>query len=260
MADPVAFYEPIDDETFVATVATQSPWDTRLQHGGPPAALIARMMTTRYPRADMRIARLSAEFLGPIPIGTVRVQTRVVRAGKRIEMLEGSIESDGKEVVLARAWRIAAGGQTVPPASTPPDVVPAIPGEQVRAPWLREFGYGAASEWRYVYGMEGLGPAAVWLRPRIPFIAGLPTLPLDRAILLADSANGISGELPMDDWMFVPPSLSLAFERYPEGEWTLLEARTTLSNDGLGITSLRLGDQHGYLGVGSQSLFVARRI
>jgi hypothetical protein len=63
----------------------------------------------------------------------------------------------------------------------------------------------------------------------------------------------------MADWLFVPPSLSLALERYPHGEWTLLEARTTLSSDGLGITSSRLADADGYFGVGSQALLVERR-
>jgi hypothetical protein len=259
MVEAIAFYERLDDETFVATRATQSPWDESLQHGGPPTALIARVMAERFPRSDMRFGRVAAEFLGPIPIATMRVRTRVARAGRRIEMLEGAIESDGKEVVLVRAWRIAAGGRAVPPASTPPDVVPALPAEQPSPAWLREFGYGAASEWRYVSGKEGLGPAAVWSRPRVSLISGQAILPLDRALIVADSANGVSAELPMDDWMFVPPSLSLAFERYPEGEWTLLEARTTLSNDGLGVTSIRLGDRGGYIAAGTQALFVGKR-
>src|SRR5665213_3886473 len=52
-----AFYERVDAETFVATRATSSPWDERLQHGGPPTALIARVIADTYPRADVRIAR-----------------------------------------------------------------------------------------------------------------------------------------------------------------------------------------------------------
>jgi hypothetical protein len=57
----------------------------------------------------------------------------------------------------------------------------------------------------------------------------------------------------------VPPSLSLALERYPRGEWVLLEARTTLSSDGLGVSSSRLADAAGYFAVGSQPLLVERR-
>jgi hypothetical protein len=49
----------------------------------------------------------------------------------------------------------------------------------------------------------------VWTRPRAALIAGEPLQPLDRALLIADSANGISRELSMEEWLFVPPSLSL---------------------------------------------------
>ncbi len=103
------------------------------------------------------------------------------------------------------------------------------------------------------------GPAAVWTRARVPLIAGQPLQARDRVLLIADSANGISGELPMGPWLFVPPSLSVALERYPNGEWVLLEARTTLTSDGLGVCSSRLADTDGYLGVGSQPLLVERR-
>jgi hypothetical protein len=70
-----------------------------------------------------------------------------------------------------------------------------------------------ASNGPYAYGEHGFEPAAVWTRLRFALIAGEP---LDRALLIADSANGTSRELPMNEWMFVPPSLplSLALKRH----------------------------------------------
>jgi hypothetical protein len=254
------YYERIDAQTFTATRATESPWDERLQHGSPPTALLARAMLRAHPREDMRLARITSEFLGPIPRGEMRVTTRVLRPGRRIELLEGVLESGGREVVSARAWRIAVQpAGSVPPATTPPDPVPPVPGPQEPLTWLRGWGYAESMEWRYVNHKDGPGPAAVWARTRIPLVAGEPMEPLDRALLLVDSANGISGELPMDGWLFVPPSLTVAVERYPEGEWVLLEARTTLTDDGLGLTSSRLADERGYFGSGTQPLLVERR-
>ena len=136
----------------------------------------------------------------------------------------------------------------MPPAATAPDPVPPLPEAKAPPSWLSKFGYGDAFEWRYVYGGGAPGPAAVWTRPRVPLVAGEPPQPFDRVIAVADSANGVSGELPMGEWLFVPMSLSLALQRHPHGEWTLLEARTTLGDDGLGMTSLRLADADGYLG------------
>jgi hypothetical protein len=258
---PPAFYERTASDVFVATSATESPWDKRLQHGSPPTALIAHAMRVNHPREDVRFARMAAEFLGPIPLAEMTVRTRVARAGKRIEMLEGVLESGGREVVTARAWRIAVQAENaVPPAATTPDVAPALPEDDAHtATWLDRFGYGEAFEWRFVSGAQTLGPAAVWARPRLPLVAGEPLTPLDRALLVVDSANGVSGELPLTEWIFVPPSLSVALERYPVGEWTLLEARTTLASDGLGVTTARLADTTGYFASATQALLIEHR-
>lgn len=253
-----AFYERRDAETFVATGATASPWDARMQHGGPPTALIAHAIAAAHPRDDVRIARVASEFLGAIPIGTMRVRTRVARPGRRIEMIEATIEIDGRDAVTARVWRIAVQPLgTVPPGATPPEPVPAVPDDKPVPRWL-DFGYANAVEWRFVHGGYAPGPAAAWGRPRIPLVAGEETAPVERALLLADSANGISGELRMGEWLFVPPSLSIAFERYPATEWVLLDARTTMASDGLGVTTLRLADERGWIGYGTQALFIEK--
>jgi hypothetical protein len=115
------------------------------------------------------------------------VRTRVARPGGRIEMLEGGIESDGPSSSACMAAIL----------------------------WLR-----SSTRMEVRARRARFGPAVVWTRPRAALIAGEPQHPLDRALLIADSANGISRELAMDEWLFVPSSPSLALERYPEGEWT----------------------------------------
>ena len=234
-----------------------------MQHGSPPSALLAHAFAERHPRADVRVARLAVDFLGPIPRQEMHVRTRVVRAGKRIELLEGTLESGGREVVTARAWRIAVQPDgSVPDGVTPDDPVPALPDEQPQQYFggLRDWGYGEAIEWRFTRGGFGrMGRAGVWARVRLPLLTGEPLGALERLLLVADSANGISGELPMRDWLFVPPSLSIALQRYPAGEWTFMDAHTTLGHDGLGVTSARYADRVGTLGVGSQALIVTAR-
>ena len=255
------YYERLDQNRYLATRATESPWDERLQHGSPPTALLAHAMLAAHPRDGMRLARITSEFLGPIPRAEMTVRTSVLRPGKRIELLEGTLSSGGRDVVSARAWRIATQPPgSIPPATTPPDIPPPLPQPQPPRAWLSGWGYGESMEWRYARGNpDAPGPAAVWARTQIPLIAGEPVAPLDRALLLVDSANGISGELPMGPYMFVPPSLSVALERYPRGEWVLLEARTTLTDDGLGVCTARLADAEGYFGSSTQALLVEKR-
>ena len=259
IVEPEAFYERTGDDTYVATDATSSPWDARMQHGGPPTALIAHAIASAHPRDDVRIARVASEFLGAIPIGTMRVRTRVARAGKRIEMIEASIEIGGRDAVTARVWRIATQPEgSIPPGVTPPEPVPPVPDDRPVPRWLN-FGYANAVEWRFVHGGYAPGPAAAWGRLRVPLVAGAETSPLERALVLADSANGISAELLMGPYLFVPPSLSIAVERYPAGDWVLLDARTTLMSDGIGATTLRLADERGWLAYGTQALYIEKR-
>jgi len=122
------------------------------------------------------------------------------------------------------------------------------------------FGYGDAMEWRFVEGsFQAIGPATVWSRPRIPLFAGQTTTPLLRALLMVDSANGISAELDFAAYTFVPVNLTVVFTRAPEGEWIGMAANTALAGDGVGTSRARLFDQRGTFGEAHQPLFVGPR-
>ena len=126
-----SYFERRGKDAFEATRATESPWDARLQHGGPPTALLARITT---------------DFLGPIPRALVEIRTRVVRPGKRIELLEATMSSSGRDVVTARAWRIVVQpAGSIPPGVTPPDRVPARPAQDESPRWLRGWGWRFAT-------------------------------------------------------------------------------------------------------------------
>ncbi len=55
------------------TGATESPWDRKAQHGGPPVALLAHVIDQTV-EGTMRIGRISADFFGPIPLREVAVE------------------------------------------------------------------------------------------------------------------------------------------------------------------------------------------
>ena len=181
-------------------------------------------------------------------------------------MLEATLENEsGRAVVTARIWRIAVQPdvELARRAAAEAQMPPPLP--QTAEPELfgiaaGEFGYADALEWRYAAGHPNeIGPATVWCRPRIPLVAGEPLTGLDRVLLVADSANGVSFELPFQNWLFIPPSLSIALQRYATGDWVCLDAKTTLGPDGQGITTFTLSDESGYLGGGTQALLIERR-
>ncbi|EGD40289.1 hypothetical protein NBCG_05461 [Nocardioidaceae bacterium Broad-1] len=258
-----AFYQPTgEDGIFESTPATASPWDHSLQHGGPPAALLARAIESVRSDPTLSIARFTADMLGGIPQGTMRVEAQVVRPGRRVELVEASLWAGDRLAVKASAWLIRA-----TPGSTrehwcsggknPP--IPEASSERFFEGVSPDWGYGRALDWRFVSGGYEPGPATVWARLRVPLVAGEETSPVQRLLTLADSTNGLSGSLPMSSWYFIPPTVTVTVERPPVSEWMLLDARSTIGPDGIGLAQGDMSDEHGRFAVVTQPLMVAPR-
>lgn len=259
---PEAFYLPVGDGTFESTPATSSPWDTSLQHGGPPAALLARSIAQVRSDESLSIARFTANMLGGIPQGRMRVEATVVRPGRRVEMIEASLWAGDQLAVTASAWLIRATPDATREHWQPTEDVPPVPAEgEEGAPDGAgpDFGYGRAIDWRFVAGGHHPGPATVWTRLRIPLVAGEETAPVERLLLVADSTNGLSGTLPMDEWFFIPPTMTATIEREPADEWMLLDARSTIGPNGIGTAHGVMSDAQGPVATITQPLMVAPR-
>jgi acyl-CoA thioesterase superfamily protein len=128
MAD--AFFMPTEDpRRFVGTRHTSGPWDAASQHGGPPAALLAREIERLPSTVDgiARVARLTVEILGPVPVGEVVLIARVVRPGRSVELVEAELGAGGRPVLIARAWRIRRAELGLPAGLQARDQPPALP-------------------------------------------------------------------------------------------------------------------------------------
>lgn len=271
MSEP--FYRRVADAVFEPTPSTESPWDTSLQHGGPPSALLLGEIE-KLTAGHGRIAAAHIDFLGVIPRKTGTVQVRALRPGRRVRLDAATLTIDGRVVAEARCWTIAtetaggrgpsaAGGGTGKRVEHRTSPLPAIPDATGTAPFPNfptEWHYQDAIEWRPVHGgSDQLGPAAIWTRVRVPLIDGETASPLQRLAVAADSGNGISNELPLNEFWFVPTALQLNLYRHPVGDWILLDARTSLAGDGIGATVTDLHDEHGAVGTGTQPLMVQPR-
>jgi hypothetical protein len=256
---PAALYEP-DGERLVATGLTRGPWNPDHQHAGPPAALLARAIEQASGIEGGQTARLTLEILRPVPIAGLEVDARVVRPGRRVEQLEAALSHDGEMLMRATAWRMRSepieqeiGAEPPPPR---PDGLP----DAVFSFWRDEVAYHRALDWRVVEGnTDGPGPATVWTRLRVPLVAGEQPAPLERLIVMADAASGISAALPWESWLFVNVDLGIHLGRPPRGEWMAMAARTVIGPTGMGLCTSTLGDEHGAVGVSTQSLLVAPR-
>ena len=120
-----AFYEPLGDGRFRSTGHTAGPWDVRSQHAGPPAALLGRALEGTEPREGTLLARVTFEILGPVPVAEVEVESRVLRPGRTVELLEAQLSAGGRPVddrprlAAARHEAPAAGDDARPAAAAP---------------------------------------------------------------------------------------------------------------------------------------------
>lgn len=259
-----AFFLPLDDPhdgggRWQATVHTTGPWDAGAQHGGPPSALLARAVERCAPRDDVVVARVTVEILGAVPVGELELRSRVARPGRSVELVEAVLAAGGRDVARAAAWRVKRTEDAEVPSRRP--APPPLPeqGLPVGPPEGWVDGYLSAVEWRVVAGgFDRPGPCTAWTRMLHPLVPDEEPTGLQRALVVADSGNGLSNELPIS-WLFINPELTVHLHREPVGEWVCVDAVTTVSPGGSGLATTALSDLDGPVGVGAQSLLVAPR-
>jgi hypothetical protein len=257
-----AFYEHAGSG-YLATALTRGPWDPGAQHAGPPAALLGREFDLLPEADDFQVCRVTFEIIRSIPIGPVEVEARIVRPGRRVQMVEAELRVDGEALMMARGWRLRTA-----PIDLPADVVaippvpplPTEPGPLSFFPTNSDEGYHTAMEIRFVSGaFNEVGPATAWLRMRHPLVEGEEPTPLQRTLIAADVGNGISAAVSFRKFVFVNVDLTVQLERLPAGEWVCVDAITLPRERGSATAESVLGDESGRLGRALQTLLVAER-
>jgi acyl-Coa thioesterase superfamily protein/acyl-CoA thioesterase superfamily protein len=256
--------EPIfrrEGDAFVPTAHARGPWDPGQLHGGAPGALLAQALA-----ADgYLIARLTFDFLGPVPLAPLRVATETTRPGRNLRMARAWMSADGRPVLEARAVLLRRASVELPPLDGdggPPAGLDAA----VSSPFPANPGHPAEGfhttgmEIRFAGGTDyGTGPALAWFALKRPLVDDEPPTPVARVVAAADFGNGVSRVLDFERYLFINTDLTVHLHREPDGEWVLLDARTRVEPHGAGLARSALYDERGRLGLSAQSLFVSRR-
>jgi Thioesterase-like superfamily len=260
---PDAFYEP-DGERYLASELTRGPWDPGAQHAGPPAALLGREIERLEDAGEFQVGRITFEILRSVPIAPVRVSARVLRPGRRVQLLEAELcDEDGEPLMRASAWRLRTAPLEIPVAAMIADEAPPGPERGAEAeffPTGQELGYHSAMEVRFLNGgFVEPGPATVWLRMRQPLVVGEEPSPLQRVLVAADVGNGVSASLDYRRYLFINVDLTVHLERLPAGEWVCVDAQTLPQPSGNGTAESVLSDQRGRIGRALQTLLISER-
>ncbi len=271
--------EPEDDETeplfrrdgelLVPTDSARGPWTPDALHGGAVAALLARAVEPLPSAQPMRVARMTVDLTRAVPWTPLRVRTRIVRDGRRVQLVEAALTSDdsaaGPDVALASmsALRIRQQPGLVPLAG-----VPEPAGDEARPPppeagtplvrsetpfhYLRAFDVRTVGEW------DG-ATATTWYRLRARLVGGEPLTPLQRLAATADLVISGSRQLAIEEWITVNADLSIFVERPTTSAWLGLVSTVRLRDDGIGHTDGLVHDRSGRVAHAVKSLLVDRR-
>jgi hypothetical protein len=264
-----------DGDAVVPTVFSTGPWSEQSLHGGPVAALLADALEAMPTAGPMFPARLTVELLRPVGHEPMRIDTRVVRGGRKVQVLEATLaRSPGlepsAETTVARATLQQIHRVPVPlpddvEAPNGPD--PAPPPPEAFEPQDARFGdevmryHTESVEHRGAANFLGDdGPALDWIRLVKPVFPDRAITPLARVAAAADFGNGISRILPFGRYLFLNPDLTIHLYRLPVDEWVCLDAITRLDTTGdggsVGLAESVLWGRNGRLGRSQQSLLI----
>lgn len=247
-----------DGGRFVPQRVARASWYEDALHGGAVGGLFAREIEAVDTARPMRVARLTVDILRPVRAVPLTVETRVVRPGRRVQVVESVMTSEDGEVARASALQIRTTDVEVPehPRRTPPPPPEGLETLDRRVEG-RVWFHTHAVEMRVAEGgFYEHEPATVWFRSTIPFLPDEPDSPLMRTMAAADFANGVSRVLSTAEYVFMNPDLTVHLHRDPVGEWIALRSRTDAEPTGIGLAQAELFDETGSVGHGLQSLYL----
>jgi hypothetical protein len=259
-------------QVFESTEATGSNWDTTIQHGSPPLALLTKAIeekaieekTIDEPAngSSQRVGRLVLDILGAIPVAPVKVRAWVERPGARISLMAAEMlatRPDGTDRAVARlsAWLLATSDTADAATDRHP---PLVEGEAEPHPhdWLGAPGYVQTVRWRTQVTAPG-EPREAWLSPVACLVDDEPLTDLQRLTMVVDTANGVGAALDPDEFVFMNTDTAVHLHRVPSGNDFGLRARGSIGPDGIGVTTAEIYDRDGFIGTSAQTLLVQRR-
>ncbi len=252
-----AFFS-IEDDWFVGKDGARGPWSADACHAGPVTGLLVRALEQALP--EKQLVRITADYVRPIPMTGFRIETECLRDRRAVAAGRVTLRSrEGKVCATATSLHIIRSDFEQLPTTTmaTPNRTDALPGEFVvehahhDKPFFRD-----SIEVLYPPGENNdPGPTTLWMRTP-PLLADETPSPFQRICPLADCGNGASRNANLNEASFVNPDLTIVLHRLPETEWLALSAVSFWEPSGIGLSQGTLFDEHGPVGVASQTLLV----
>jgi hypothetical protein len=253
------YFERLTPNRYRASEHVGGAWNTAEQHIAPALGLLAHAIETDHSarREDgLRIARLSYDILGTLPIGEVDIDVAVMRPGRTIELIEARLSHAGRAAVIARGWLL----QTADTSAIAGSAMPAIPPSETMEAWRPEVFWPGGFVRSVDVRRSSLdrGRAISWVRTDAELIVGEAVSPTARALGIIDIANGLAPRVGIDEAAFPNVDLTVHLFREPKGSWVGFDTMVSFGPDSIGLTHSAIHDEGGPIGTVSQCLAIRR--
>ena len=247
------------------TPLASGPWNPAHQHGGAVAGLLTRELDRMPSPVPMRLSRITVEMFRGVPLTPLRIETRVLRAGRRIQSVEANLFDEQTQVARATGLRIrtdpamaivASSESPDPDMGTPPDRVPPL---RRMTGFTEPPGFIKAVDLAREDDFEPGGLANVWVRLRCRLMQGEETTPIERLATLVDFASGTGNPMDYARYSSINPDLSIHVLRVPRSDWIGIRGITLRADDGIGQSSATIHDLKGPIATAQASLLLDRR-
>lgn len=241
---------------FVPTGLAASPWERGKQNGVALGGLLVHLIETIAAPVPMTTTRLTIDILAAAPHAPTAGRATILRDGRRIQLVQAELVVEDRIVARATALRTRVADTPAfeePNPYPPPESVP-------RSDFMGARAFGGTLETRLVSGeLRVAGPGVLWVRFGHEHVDGIPLSPLLRTAILGDFGGGLGSVVDGDDWTYANLDIALHMTRPAEGEWLLIDARTTSAGNGVGLSHCTIADVRGPFARSHQTLFIAPR-
>ena len=255
------------DETpsYLPSPLASGPWNPAHQHGGPVTGLLTREMDRMPSPVPMRLSRITVEMFRGVPLTPLRIETRVLRAGRRIQSVEANLFDEATQVARATGLRIRTDpSMSIVASCEIPDPDMGAPPED--PPPLRRMrgfteppGFIKAVDLAREDDFEAGQLANVWVRLRCRLMQDEETAPIERLATLVDFASGTGNPMDYTKYSSINPDLSVHILREPRSDWIGIRGITFRADDGIGLSTATIHDRKGPIATAQASLLLDRR-
>ncbi|KWX65912.1 acyl-CoA thioesterase domain-containing protein [Mycobacterium sp. NAZ190054] len=245
-----AFFVP-DGDAFRPTDWARGPWGQTIS-GNYVGGLLGHVIERDAGDPDLQPARLTVDLFRPAAIAEpVRVQSTVVREGRRLKLVDAAMTQSGTVVARANALFLRRGEQppgerfTTEVAMPPVPKSAPVPDDVITLVWT--YGRDGDTPNLGLGAWEHAGPKYVWTRELAPMVAGIELTPFARAALAGDIASSLT-HFGADGLPFINADYTLTLSRLPEGPYLGLAALTHDSHAGVATGTAVVVDEVGPLG------------